>query len=137
MPVLSIILGDQFGQDLAAPVKRIRPVNTGCGYEDDLVDAGGGRGFEDLEGATHIQVKEIVGVFLAAVFVDPVPGGDVDDAVASANYLRQRQPVQNGLLDKHDSLFQMPRRANVENDRRVAPAEQLGHESLAEISRSA
>jgi hypothetical protein len=137
MPVLSIVLGDQFGQDLAAPVERIRPVNTGCGYEDNLVDAGGGGGFEDLEGATHIQVKKIVDVFLAAVFVDAVPGGDVDNAVTSANYLRQRQPVHDGPLDKHRSLFQMPWRANVENDRRVAPAEQPGHESLGEISRPA
>ena len=41
-------------------------------------------GFENLEGAAYIKVEEIVSVFLAAIFVDAVPGGDVDDAVAAA-----------------------------------------------------
>ena len=36
---------------------------------------------ENLEGAAHIEVEEIVSVFLAAIFVDAVPRGDVDDAV--------------------------------------------------------
>jgi hypothetical protein len=38
MPVLSIILGDQFGQDLAAPVESIRLVNAGRRNARDLVD---------------------------------------------------------------------------------------------------
>src|SRR4029077_20024212 len=41
LAVLSVIVGNQFGQNLAAPVQSIRPVNTGCGNEDDLVDADG------------------------------------------------------------------------------------------------
>src|SRR5277367_3390762 len=68
--VLSIILGNQFGDNLAAPVPCIRPVNTGCGNEYDLVDAEGSGRFENLEGAAHIQVKEIAGIFLATTFVD-------------------------------------------------------------------
>jgi len=75
LAVLSIILGDQFGEDLAAPVPRIRPVNAGRGNEYDLVDAGRSGRFEDLEGAADIQVKEIVRIFLAPTFVDAVPGG--------------------------------------------------------------
>src|SRR5271169_3085789 len=63
MPVLSVILGNQLGQDLAAPVERIRPVNTGCRNEYDLVDTERNGRFKNLEGAAHIQVKEIVGVF--------------------------------------------------------------------------
>ena len=50
----------------------------------------------------------------------------------SANF---RSLADSASLDKQRSPFQMPRRANVENDRRVASVEQLGHESLAEISR--
>ena len=38
-------------------------------------------------------------------------------------------------VDKQRSLFQIPRRANVENDRRVALVEQPRYEGLAEISR--
>jgi hypothetical protein len=134
VPVLSVILGNQFGQDFAAPVPCIRPVNTGRGNEDDLVDAVGSSGFEYLEGAAHIQVKEIVGIFVATIFVDAVPGGDVDDAIAAAQCLYQLRPVQDGPLDKPRSLFQIPWSAKVENDRCVALGEQPGHKSLAEIS---
>jgi hypothetical protein len=67
-------------------------------------------------------------------FMDAVPGGYVNDEVAAAKYLRELRPVQNRRLDKHRSLFQIPRRANIQNDRRVALAEQHGHEGLAEIS---
>jgi hypothetical protein len=123
MPVLSVILGNQLGQDLAAPVESIRPVNTGCGNEYDLVDAGGSGGFKNLEGAAHVQVKEIVCIFLAAIFVDAMPGGDVHDAITAAKYLPQLRSVQNGSFDKHRSLFQVPGRANIENDRQVAPVE--------------
>src|SRR5262249_3215907 len=59
LAVLSVVLGNQLRENLAAPVKSIRPVNTGRGNEDNLVDAEGSRGLEDLEGAAHIQVKEI------------------------------------------------------------------------------
>ena len=59
----------------------------------------------------------------------------MDDAIAAAKCLGQLRPVQNGPLDKQRSLFHMPRRANVENDQRVASVEQPGHEGLAEISR--
>src|SRR5215471_17767645 len=86
--VLSVILRNPFGENLAAAVPRVRPVNAGGGDEDDLTDAGGSGGFENLEGAAHIEVEEIVGVLLTAIFVDAVPGGDVDGAVAAANYLR-------------------------------------------------
>ena len=65
-----------------------------------------------------------------------MPGGDVDDAVAAANYLRQYRAVQNGPLDELRSLVQMRWRANIENDRRVAFVEQPGYEALPEISRS-
>ena len=44
--------------------------------------------------------------------------------------------VQNGPLDELGSLVQRRRRANIEDDRRVAFAEQAGHEGLPEISRS-
>ena len=111
-------------------------MNTGRGNEDNLVDAEGSCGLEDLEGAAHIEVKEIVRIFLAAVFVDPVPRGDVDDAIAPAKCLGQFRALQNGPVDKGRSLFEMTRCANIENDRRVASVEQPGHESLAEISRS-
>src|SRR5271163_2516611 len=134
--VLAVILRDLFGENLAAAVPRVRPVNAGGGDEYDLTDAGGCGGFENLEGAAHIEVEEIVSVFLAAIFVDAVPGGDVDDAVAAAKVLRQPRPVQDGPLDEHGSLVQMRRRADIENDRRVALVEQPGYESLAELSRS-
>ena len=78
-----------------------------------------------------------MGVFIAAIFVDAVPGGDVDDAVAAAKYLRQLRAVQNGPLDEHGSLVQTRWHANIENDRRVAFVEQPGYEGLPEISRSA
>src|SRR6516165_11120636 len=81
--VLSVILRDHFGENLAAAVPRIRPVNAGGGDKYDLADAGGRGGFENLEGPAHIEVEKIVSVFLAAIFVDAVPGGDVDDAVAA------------------------------------------------------
>jgi hypothetical protein len=123
MPVLSVILGNQLGQDLAAPVESIRPVHAGRGNEYDLVDAGGSGRFKNLEGAAHIEVKEIVRIFLATIFVDAVPGGDMDNAIAATKYLRQLRPVQNGPLDKQRSLFQIPRRANIENDRCVALVE--------------
>src|SRR5262249_47010920 len=75
-------------------------------------------------------------VLLAAIFVDAVPGGDVDDAVAAANYLRQLRAVQNGALDEHGSLVQTRWRANIENNRRITFVEQPGYEDLTEISRS-
>src|SRR5215471_286505 len=112
--VLPVILRNLFGENLAAAVPRIGPVNAGGGDVDDLTDAGGRGGFENLEGAAHIEVEEIVSVLLAAIFVDAVPGGDVDDAVAAGNYLRQLRAVQNGPLDKHGSLVQRRRRAKIE-----------------------
>jgi hypothetical protein len=97
--VLSVILRDQFSENLAAAVPRIRPVNARGGDVDDLANAGGSSGFENLEGAAHIEVEEIVRILLAPVFVDAVPGGDVNDAVAAAKYLRQLGAVQNRPLD--------------------------------------
>src|SRR5206468_5049895 len=132
---LSIILGDQFGQNFAAPVPCIGPINAGRGNEYDLADADGSGRFKNLEGAAHIQVKEIVGIFVATTFVDTVPGGYVDDAVAAAKYLRQLRPVQNGPLDKNGFFFQIPWSENIQNDRCVTLVEQHGYESLAEISR--
>src|ERR1700731_3587110 len=120
------IRGNQFGQNLADAVSFIRPINAGRGNEYDLADAGGSGGFENLEGAAHVEVEEIKRVFVAAIFVDAVPGGYVNDEVAAAKYLRELRPVQNRCLDKHRSLFQIPRRANIQNDRRVALAEQTG-----------
>src|ERR1700759_5711620 len=105
--VFSVILGDQFSEDFAAAVPCIRPVNAGGGDEYDLADDGGSGSFENLEGAAHIEIEEIVGVFLAAIFVDAVPGGDVDDAVAAAKYLRQLRAVQNGPLDEHAPSFKL------------------------------
>src|ERR1700757_4086047 len=115
--VLSVILRDQFGENLAAAVPRIRPVNAGGGDEYDLTDLGGSCRFENLEGAAHIEVEKIVGVLLAAVFVDAVPGGDVNDEIAAAKYPRQLRAVEDGPLDKHGSLVQMRWRTNIENDR--------------------
>ena len=103
--MLSVILRDLFGENLAAAVPCIRPVNTGDEY--DVADAGGSSGFENLEGAAHIKVEEIVSVFLAAVFVDAVPGGDVDDAVAAVKYPGELRAVQNGPLDELRSPVQM------------------------------
>src|ERR1700730_11046612 len=99
--VLAVILGDEFSENLADALPGIRPVNAGGGDKYDLTDAGGSGGFENLEGAAHIEVEEIVSVFLAAILVDAVPGGDVDDAVAAAKYLRQLRAVQHGPLDEH------------------------------------
>src|SRR5215831_14376002 len=87
--VLSVILCDQFSEDLAAAVPCIRPVNAGGGDHYDPTDTDGSGGFENLEGAAHIEVEEIVSVLLPAIFVDAVPGGDVDNAVAVAKDLRQ------------------------------------------------
>ena len=81
--VLSIIISNTFAQNLAAPIQGIRLINTGCGNEDYLVDAEGNGRLENLEGPTHIQVKEIVGIFRATHFVDTVPGSDVDNAIAA------------------------------------------------------
>jgi hypothetical protein len=129
--VLSVILCDLFSEYLAAAVPCIWPVNAGGGDEYDLADAGGSGGLENLEGAAHIEVEEIVRVFLAPIFVDAVPGGDVDDAVAAAKYLRQLRAVQNRPLDEYGFLSQRRWRANIENDRRVALTEQPGYEGLA------
>src|SRR5271163_714495 len=134
--VLSVILRDRFGENLAAAVPCIRPVNAGGGDEYDLADAGGCGGFENLEGAAHIEVEEIVSVLLPAIFVDAVPGGDVDNGAAAAKYLRQLRAIQDGPLDEHGSLVQTRRRANIDDDRRVAFVEKPGHEGLPEISRS-
>src|SRR6516162_8075883 len=133
--VLPVILGDQFSENLAAAVPCARPVNTGGGNEYDLADAGGSSGFENLEGAAHIEVEEIVSVFLAAIFVNAVPGGDVDDAVAATKDIRQLRAVENRALDEHRSLVQRRRRTNIKKDRRVTLVEQLGYEGLSEISR--
>src|SRR6516162_9739919 len=110
LAVLPVMLRNLFGENLAAAVPRIGPVNAGGGDVDDLTNAGRGSGLENLEGAAHIEVEEIVSVFLAAIFVDPVPGGDVNDAVAAAKYLRQFGAVQDGPLDEHGSLVQGGRR---------------------------
>src|SRR5260370_21771079 len=134
MAVLSVILGDPFGEYLAAAVPCIRPINAGRRNEDDLIDVGGSHRLESLEGAAHIEVEEIEGIFLAAIFVDAVPGGDVDDAIAATKYLGQVRSVQNRPLDKHRPRFEMPRGANIQNDRRVTFVEQLGQEGAAEIS---
>jgi hypothetical protein len=91
--VFSIILGNQFGQNLAAPVPRIRLINTGCGNEYNLVDAEGSGRFKHLEGAAHVQVKEIVRIFPITNFVDTVPGGYVDDTIAATKYFCQLRPV--------------------------------------------
>ena len=74
----------------------------------------------------HIEVEEIVGGFLAAIFVDAVPGGDVDDAVAAAKDMRQLRAVQNGPLDELRSPVQMQWFANIENDRGITFVEQPG-----------
>src|SRR6516162_9204753 len=134
--MLSVILRNQFSENLAAAVPCVRPVNAGGGDEDDLTDAAGRGGFENFEGAAHIEVEEIVRVFLAPIFVDAVPGGDVDDAVAAAKYLRQLRAVQDGPLDELHSPVQIRWYADIENDRRVTFAEQPGYEGLPEISRS-
>jgi hypothetical protein len=99
MAVLSVILDNQFGEDLAAPVQSIRPVNTGSRNEDDLVDAEGSGRFKNLEGAAHIEVKEIVRVLFTTIFVDAVPSGYVHDAIAAAKDVCQLGPVQNGSLE--------------------------------------
>ena len=88
-------------------------MNAGGGNVDDLIDAERCRRGKDLEGAADIQVEEIVGVFLAAIFVDAVPGGDVDDAIAAAKHFRQFRPVENGPLDEHRSLLQIQRRTDI------------------------
>jgi hypothetical protein len=115
------------------PVPRIRPINAGRGNEDDPVDAEGRGGFKHLEGAAHIEVEEIVRIFLTVGFVDAVPGGDVNDAIAAAEYFCQIRPVENGPVEKHCVLVQIPWSANVQNHRHIAPSEQDGHEGLAEI----
>src|SRR5271157_2599678 len=69
--------------------------------------------------------------------MDAVPGGNVDDAIATAKHFRQLRPVENGSLDEHRSLFQSPWRTDIENDGRITPVEQPGYESLAEITRPA
>src|SRR5689334_22807971 len=122
--VLSVILRVQFSENLAAAVPCVRPVHAGGGDEYDLTDTGGSGGLENLEGAAHIEVEEIVSVFIAAIFVDAVPGGDVDDAVAAANYLHQLRAVQNGSLNENGPLVQMWWRANIEKERRVTFVEQ-------------
>jgi hypothetical protein len=68
-----------------------------------------------------VQIKEIVRIFLAASFVDTVPGGDVDDAIAATEYFLQLRPIQNGPLDKHRSLFQNP----VEHEHPKSPVYRL------------
>jgi hypothetical protein len=91
MAVLSVILGDQFGQNLAAPVPGIRPINAGRRNEDDLVDAGGSGRPENLEGAAHIEVEEVVGVFLAAIYVDTVP---LDSFVVPTAFGSKEDPTE-------------------------------------------
>jgi len=66
--------------------------------------------------------------------VDTVPRGYVDNAIAAAKYFRHLRPVQNRPFDKQRSLFQIPWRTNIENDRRITPVEQPGDESPSEIS---
>jgi hypothetical protein len=83
----------------------------------------------------HIEVKEIVRIFLGAIFVDAVLGGYVDDAIAAAKGVCQLRPVQNGSLDKYRSLFQIPWSTNIQNHRHMIFVEQHGYNGLAEISR--
>ena len=124
--VVAVILRDLFSENLAAALPCVRAVNAGGGDEDDLTDAGGSGGFENLEGAAHIEVEELVRVFLAAIFVDAVPGGDVGDAVAAAKYFRQLLLVWDGPLDELRSPVQMQWFANIENDRGITFVEQPG-----------
>ena len=102
---------------------------------DDLVDAERSGGFEDLEGAADIQVKEIVCISLAAILVDSVPGGDMNNAIATTKCFRQLRPVENRSLGKHRSRLQISWCPNIQNDGRITPVEQPGDEGLAEISR--
>src|SRR5215472_3387360 len=55
----SVILRNQFSENLAAAIACIGPVNAGGGDVDNLADAGGSGSFENLEGAAHIEVEEI------------------------------------------------------------------------------
>src|SRR5215469_13070568 len=96
--VSSVIFGDPFSQNLAAAVACIGPVDAGGGDVDDFTNAGGSSGLENFESPAHIEVEKIISVFLAQILVDTVPGGDVNDAVAAANYLRQFRAVQDGPL---------------------------------------
>ena len=54
MSVLSVILGNHFGQNLAAAIPAIRPINAGRRDEYDLADAGRSSRFENLESAACI-----------------------------------------------------------------------------------
>ena len=56
-------------------------MNAGGGNVYDLVDPKRSGRLKNLEGTTYIQVKEIIGTFLAANFVNAVPGGYVNDAI--------------------------------------------------------
>jgi hypothetical protein len=58
--------------------------------------------------------KKSYEIFLATSFVDTVPGGDVNNAIAATKYVCQLRPVQNGPLDKHRFLFQIPWRTNIQ-----------------------
>jgi hypothetical protein len=114
---------------------RLLIVNGRAGVGLGSPRKGGSGRFKNLEGAAHIEVKEIVGVFFATIFVDTMPRSDVNDGIAAAKYFGQRRPVQNRPCDKDLSLFQIPWRANIQNDGRITPVEQPWHESPPEISR--
>src|SRR3954470_6478934 len=70
--VFSIILCNAFCQHLAAPIECIRPANTSCGNENNFVNTERSSRLENLESSAHVQVKEIVGTFLATNFVNAV-----------------------------------------------------------------
>ena len=91
--MLSVILRNQFGQNLAAPVPCIRPINTGCRNEYNLVDAEGSGRFKNLKGAAHVEVKEVERILFTTTFVDTVPGGYVDNAITATKYVCQLRPV--------------------------------------------
>src|SRR3954452_24427008 len=68
--VFSVILRDAFCQNLAAPIQRIKSANAGCGNEYNIVDTERSSRLENFEGPTHVQVKEIIGIFHATNFVN-------------------------------------------------------------------
>src|SRR5271156_1718588 len=119
------------------PVECIRMVNTGGGNEYDLADTERNRSLENLEGASHIQVKEVVGIFLSTTFVDAVPSSYMDDAIAADEEFLQLQPIKNRPLEKDRVLRQIPWGTNIQNHRCMPFLPQHGDERLAEIARPA
>ena len=78
--------------------------------------------FENLESSAHIQVKEIIGVFLATNFVDAVPGRYVHNAITAAKRFIQLFSIQDGSSDKY-LTSQIAGRAKVENYRRITSSD--------------